>query len=149
MGRVLAIASGGGHWIELRRLMPAFDGMDVAYASIYPDYAQDVPDNKFYSFCDFNRFNKMNIFKLLFQISYILIKERPTAVITTGSAPALLALALAKTFLRSKTIWIDSIANCEKLSTSGSIARYVADEWLTQWAHLVTPGGPSYWGDVL
>ena len=32
--KVLVVASGGGHWIQLRRLQPAFDGLDVAYVSV-------------------------------------------------------------------------------------------------------------------
>ena len=30
--RVLAISSGGGHWIQLLRLRPAFAGADVHFA---------------------------------------------------------------------------------------------------------------------
>lgn len=149
MTRVLAIASGGGHWIELHRLMPAFEGQDVAFASIYPEYAEDVEGHDFYTFCDFSRFSKRTIFRLTAQIARILFIVRPQIVVTTGSAPALLAIALAKVFFRSKTVWIDSIANSEHLSSSGSVARFFADVWLTQWPHLAGKGGPEYWGAVL
>ena len=37
-----------------------------------------------------------------------------------------------------------NIANTERLSLSGRLARPVADAWLTQWAHLARPGGPDY-----
>ncbi len=86
---------------------------------------------------------------LIAQLVRILVRERPDVVITTGSAPCLFALGIAKTFLRAKTIWIDSIANAERLSSSGAQARRVADVWLTQWEHLARPGGPNYWGAVL
>ena len=33
--RILAIASGGGHWVELLRVRPAFDGGDVAWATVH------------------------------------------------------------------------------------------------------------------
>jgi hypothetical protein len=56
---------------------------------------------------------------------------------------------MARTFLRARTIWIDSIANVERLSSSGAQARRVADVWLTQWEHLARPEGPEYWGAVL
>lgn len=149
MRRVLAIASGGGHWVEMRRLVPAFEGMDVAFASVYPDYARDVEGHRFYSFPDFSRFNKLGIFPLTWRLLRILLKERPEVVITTGSAPAMLCLGMAKLLFRSKTIWIDSIANCERLSTSGSLAKHVADIWLTQWDHLAVERGPKFWGAVL
>jgi UDP-N-acetylglucosamine:LPS N-acetylglucosamine transferase len=149
MARILAIASGGGHWVELRRILPAFEGLDVAYASRHPESAGDVPGYDYYTFCDFSRFSRQNFLPLFFQIVHILASVRPRIVITTGSAPALLALVLAKVFLRSKTVWIDSIANVDHLSSSGALARYFADIWLTQWKHLANAKGPQYWGAVI
>ena len=32
-GKVLAVASGGGHWLEMCRLYPAFEKLDVAFVS--------------------------------------------------------------------------------------------------------------------
>jgi UDP-N-acetylglucosamine:LPS N-acetylglucosamine transferase len=77
------------------------------------------------------------------------VRERPDVVITTGSAPCLFALGLARKLFGARTIWIDSVANAEKLSSSGAQARRVADVWLTQWEHLAKPDGPQYWGSVL
>ena len=48
--RILAIASGGGHWVELQRLKPAFEDLDVVYASVYPEYAEDVPGHRYLFF---------------------------------------------------------------------------------------------------
>lgn len=146
---ILAIASGGGHWVQLRRLRRAFDGLDVAFASVYPDYANEVAPARFYSFPDVSRFSKANLIPLLFILVRIILKERPKVVVTTGSFPGLVCLVLAKTLVRSKTIWIDSIANCEQLSTSGSRASRFADIYLTQWPHLAGDKGPQFWGAVL
>jgi hypothetical protein len=46
-------------------------------------------------------------------------------------------------------VWIDSIANAERMSSSGLQARRFAHVWLTQWPALAVAGGPSYWGEVL
>lgn len=85
------------------------------------------------------------------QLFRILLKERPSVVVTTGSAPALICLILAKRLFRVRTIWIDSIANVERLSTSGEEAGKIADVWLTQWPHITQGMGkrPQYWGAVL
>ena len=147
--RVLALASGGGHWVQLRRMAPAFEGLDVAFASVYQDYANDVPGSRYYAFDDVNRFRKMDTFKVAWQILGILRRERPDVVVTTGAGPGLIALILAKYIMRRRTIWIDSIANCETLSGSGKAAGKIADIWLTQWEHLADEAGPKYWGSVL
>jgi hypothetical protein len=41
--KILAVSSGGGHWIELLRVRPAFEGADVVYVTVRRDYAGDVP----------------------------------------------------------------------------------------------------------
>ena len=147
--KILAISSGGGHWVEMKRLFPVFDGLDVAFASVYPEYALEVPGRDYYHFQDFSRFKKRASFVSAFQIISIVRKVRPEVIITTGSAPCLVALAFGRFFLGSSTIWIDSIANVEKLSTSGRVAKFVAGKWLTQWKDLAKPSGPEYWGAVL
>jgi UDP-N-acetylglucosamine:LPS N-acetylglucosamine transferase len=147
--RVMAIASGGGHWVQLRRIMPALDGMDVFYVSLDPSLAADVPGHDYYTIRDVSRRDRFGILIVVWQLLKILFKERPKVVITTGSLPALIGLILAKYLFGAKTIWIDSIANAEKLSASGKKAGKVADLWLTQWPHLSGPDGPKHWGAVL
>ena len=147
--RLLVIASGGGHWVQMRRLRPAFEAFEVAYVSIHADYAEELDGHRFYTVPDFTRMDLTKLLILVPNLISILFKERPDVVITTGSAPGLVCLALAKVFTRARTIWIDSIANCERMSSSGRQARFVADEWLTQWPHIAKPGGPNYWGAVL
>lgn len=147
--RVLAVASGGGHWLELRRLYPAFAGLDVAFVSVHPNYMNQVPGHRYYVVRDVTRWDRLGFLTLALQFVRILLAERPQTVITTGSAPGLLALCIAKILLGARTMWIDSIANSERLSSSGRLARRVADVWLTQWPELQGRGGPAYWGAVL
>ena len=129
--------------------MPAFEGLDVAFVSVHANYADQVAGRRFYVVRDVSRRDPWNALALLPQLVRIVRRERPDVVITTGSAPALLALLLAKLLVRARTIWIDSIANVERLSSSGAMARHVADVWLTQWPALRTARGPDCWGQVL
>lgn len=156
--RVMAIASGGGHWVQLMRLAPAFEGLDVFYVSLDPSSASDVPGHRYYTIREASRKHKWAFAVVALQLLRILWRERPAVVVTTGSAPALVALTLAKKLFGARTIWIDSIANAERLSTSGEKAGAVADLWLTQWPQLAggaggdaaTPGRrPEHWGAVL
>ena len=146
--RVLAIASGGGHWIQLQRLRPAFADSDVAFVSCFPDYAEGVAPHRYYAVADVTRRNLQGLLLLIPQLASILLRERPNVVITTGALPGLIGLALAK-LVGARTVWIDSIANCERLSSSGARARMFADVWLTQWPSLAGPEGPDCWGAVL
>lgn len=147
--KVLAVASGGGHWLELCRIRPAFAGLDVTFVSVHPNYADQVQGHRFYVIRDVSRRDWWGVAVLVPQLARIVLKERPDVVITTGSFPALFALVIAKFMVRAKTIWIDSIANVERLSSSGSLARHVADVCLTQWPALKADHRPAYWGAVL
>lgn len=73
---------------------------------------------------------------LILQMLWLVLKFRPDVVITTGAAPGLVALQIGKLF-GARTVWIDSLANAEKISLSGKLAERYADLWLTQWPHLV------------
>ncbi len=147
--RVLFVASAGGHWVQLGRLKAAFEGCDIVYVTTRDDYRTDVAGARFHTVSDVTRKNALGLFALSFEVIRILLAERPDVVVTTGAAPGLVAIAWAKVFTRARTIWIDSIANCERLSSSGKQARFFADAWLTQWPDLACPKGPSYWGAVL
>jgi UDP-N-acetylglucosamine:LPS N-acetylglucosamine transferase len=122
---------------------------DVAYVSVQAGYAEEVAGHRYYTVPDVSRMHLLRLFILAPMLLGILIRERPQAIITTGSAPGLVCLALAKLTGGARTIWIDSIANHERLSSSGRQARRFADEWLTQWPHLASADGPHYWGAVL
>lgn len=148
MKKILAVASGGGHWTQLTRLRKVFEGHDVAFVGVKEIYRSDVDSHRFYEVPDVSRLHKWSIVFLIWKLLFILIKERPDVVITTGSAPGMLALRLAKLF-GARTVWIDSIANVEEMSLSGRKARKSADLWLTQWPHLADTDGPDFLGSVI
>jgi UDP-N-acetylglucosamine:LPS N-acetylglucosamine transferase len=133
--KVIAIASAGGHWVELLRLLPAFDGMEVIFVSTIDSLASTVPEHQFYCIPDASRWNKFKVIVSFFRAFKIIVNEKPKVIITTGAAPGLMGL-IAGRILGSKTIWIDSVANAEKLSLSGRIALRIANKTYTQWPEL-------------
>jgi UDP-N-acetylglucosamine:LPS N-acetylglucosamine transferase len=146
--KILAISSGGGHWIQMRRLRPALEGLDVVYASTEaaPDADLGAP---YYVIRNVTRRNRLGFAVVIWQVLRILVRERPDVVITTGAAPGFVALATAKLLLRSRTIWIDSISSSETLTLSARLSKPVADVRLVQWPHLARADGPEFWGAVL
>ncbi|HTZ48950.1 MAG TPA: UDP-N-acetylglucosamine--LPS N-acetylglucosamine transferase [Verrucomicrobiae bacterium] len=146
--KVLAVASGGGHWVQLQRLAPAFVDADVAYVSITEAYRPQVAPHRFYCINDATRWNKARLVQAALQLVPIIAKEKPDVVISTGAAPGYLAICLGKLF-GARTVWLDSLANVEHLSLSGRLVRPFADLWLTQWSHLGKPDGPLFRGSVV
>ena len=155
--KVLAIASAGGHFVQLMRLTPAFKGAkltvataleglrDEAYAAAD---AAGVERPDFHVITEANRWQKIKLLRSLLEITWLVARLRPTAIISTGAAPGYFAIWVGR-FFGARTIWVDSIANAEELSLSGKKAGKIADVWLTQWEHLATPDGPAYKGSVV
>lgn len=151
--RVLCVASGGGHWVQMLRLRPAFEGCDVAFATVREAYRSDVAGDiargaRFYVVNDATRWNKALLVLQALRVLWVLVRERPDVVFTTGAAPGFFAVRLGK-WLGARVCWIDSIANVERLSLSGEKAGGFVDLWLTQWPHLAREGGPRFEGAVL
>ncbi len=146
--RILAVSSGGGHWVELIRLAPAFSGHDVAFATVDKSYRSETSSARFYTVRDVTRWDKLHWPQTILKLAWILVRERPDVVISTGALPGYFCLRLAKLF-GIKTVWLDSIANVDELSMSGQRIGRHADLWLTQWPHLAGPNGPFYRGTVL
>ena len=158
--RILAIASPGGHWVQLRRLRPAWSNCDVAYATSNHGYRDEIasdlaasgcPAPRFYTFPEASRWNKIRLIMQLASVLKIVLKERPDVVISTGASAGYFALRIAK-LLKRRTIWVDSIANAGQLSLAGRMAGDHADLWLTQWESLAAPSGkrgPFFRGQVV
>lgn len=147
-GRVLAVASGGGHWVQLMRLRPAWHGMDEAYISVSDDVRAEVSPARFYLVPHATRWDRWKLLFLLARVAWICLRERPRLVVSTGAAPGLVAVVAGK-LCGARTVWVDSAANVERMSMSGRLVRPFADLWLTQWEHLSAPAGPRFEGSVL
>lgn len=147
--KIMAVASEGGHWVQLMRLRPAFENSEVVYVSTNPDLATAYSLKSFRLLPDANMDKKFKLMLLLLRAFWLVLKERPTHVITTGAAPGF-AVLLCGRFLGARTIWIDSIANADELSAAGAKARKFAHHWLTQWEHLTSNyPGLKYLGRVI
>jgi exopolysaccharide biosynthesis glucuronosyltransferase PssD len=146
--KILAVSSGGGHWVELLRLRPAFDGCEVVYATVCRSYRSELDGDRFCLIPDCNASQKLRMVWCAAAVFVLLLKVRPALVISTGAAPGYFALLFGR-WLGADTIWLDSLANAEELSLSGRRVGRYAGLWLTQWPHLASDEGPTYRGRVL
>ena len=146
--KILAVASSGGHWAQLLRLRPAFDGHEVVFVTTQPDSRDEVAPDRFHCLPDANRNSKLRVLLLMLRAFLLVLRERPDVVVSTGAAPGYFVLRFGRLF-GARTLWLESIANAEELSLSTKLVRPYADLLLTQWPHLARPEGPHYRGSVL
>lgn len=136
MKKVMAIASGGGHWKQLMLILPAFENCDVFYVTTLDGLPQENKLSKYKIVKDSNKGEPLRVLVSALQVLGCIFKFNPDVVISTGAAPGLLGLAIAR-LCGKKTIWLDSIANGQHLSLGGRLSRKFAHTVLTQWPDLV------------
>jgi len=147
--KILAIASPGGHWIQLNKICnPLEDKFDVVYVTPGAEYGNSKNNKKVLSITDASATSKLKLIPLAFQLLLIFIKERPSAIISTGAAPGAIAFLLAK-YLPIKTIWVDSIANVTQISRSGRMVLNHTNKIITQWEPLSDGKDIVYKGSIL
>ncbi|MEM6587050.1 MAG: UDP-N-acetylglucosamine--LPS N-acetylglucosamine transferase [Pseudomonadota bacterium] len=154
--KVMAVSSGGGHWAELLRLRPAWEGADVVYVVTQSSYRSDLTrggkDTRhvhgFFTVPDANKTQKLRLFMLAIKMALLVIWVRPDVVLSTGAAPGYFAIRVGK-WLGARTVWVDSIANADEMSLAGMLAKPHADLWLSQWPDLSESAGATYAGAVM
>ncbi|ARQ91751.1 glycosyl transferase [Stenotrophomonas maltophilia] len=147
--KIAAIASGGGHWEQLMLMRPALASAEVLYLTTLDGLPQRSGISSFALLKECNRNDLAAIGVNSWRILNAFRKFRPDVVISTGALPGLIALTIAKFVFRARTIWVDSIANGERLSMSGKYAKKFADLTLSQWEDVAATEQVQYRGAVL
>jgi len=146
MKKVLLAASSGGHWVQLRRIESAVQHLEVHYASTDELLASDVP--RFHELADGSFGHWIDLGRCAFSAARVVLKIRPDYVISTGAAPGFFAILFGR-ILGARTVWIDSIANAERFSMSGRLAKPFSHLWISQWEHVAKNHGAKYFGSVI
>nr|CAA6828665.1 MAG: Oligosaccharide biosynthesis protein Alg14 like [uncultured Thiotrichaceae bacterium] len=146
--KIFAISSPGGHWIQLTRICNGLEERNQVVYAMPDKLFKAKKDQTVYSVIDVSADDKWKLIPCALQISYLLLKERPDTIISTGAAPGAVAIMLGKLF-RIRTIWVDSIANVQQISRAGRLVQKRADIFLTQWPHLSDDTHIQHQGSVL
>jgi len=145
---ILAVSSGGGHWVQMQRLKPAFAGAEVHYAVTDATTATGKDAGRVHVYQDANKDTPLRLLLCLVRLAWIVLRVRPDVVVSTGAAGGFLAIRLAR-LIGARTMFIDSIANARELSISARLALGVADRVLSQWPRVAEITGAEYRGAVI
>ena len=150
--KICAGASSGGHMNQLLRLLQYTDSwpykpaMYVTTLDVLATVLQER--GRTYIIGECNRRHPLRAFITFIRSIFIVRRERPDIVITTGSMPLAFFCLVAKVH-GARIVWIDSIANSEKFSLSGQMVIYFADLFLTQWPELAKNSKAEFAGAIL
>lgn len=148
--KLFLVASAGGHLSELQKLnifMAGYEHVFITTSEVVRTKLEQL--GRVFVLGECNREHPLKTFVVMVKCVPILLKERPDVVLSTGAAPGLLVCFWGKLF-GAQIIWIDSIANTQKLSMSGCIARLFADLVLSQWPNVAAAyRNVEYTGEVI
>jgi UDP-N-acetylglucosamine:LPS N-acetylglucosamine transferase len=133
--KVLAVASGGGHWAQMMLIRPVLDRYQTLFITTIPGLAEESGIKNVRLVPDCNKDRPLAVLSCILALIRQIASLRPDVILSTGAAPGILAISIGRLF-GARTIWIDSLANAERLSLSGRLAQRLSHECLTQWEHL-------------
>lgn len=152
--RLVVGASSGGHVNELLVLLKAAKGLwpvePFAYVTTMEISAKAFTDQgkPVIVLGEADRTKWLGIVKVGASAWHAARQLRPEVVVTTGSAP--LALFCFFSYLRgARVVWIDSVAQVDRMSLSGRLIKPFASLCLVQWPNLVaTHRATEYVGEL-
>ena len=148
--RICLAASAGGHLSELLQLRECWRGWEHFFVTTSELVVSRLNgSSRVYVVGEANRRQPLRLIAMLYRCLRVIVRERPDVVVSTGAAPGCLMCLMAK-LTGARIIWLDSLANVDRISMSGRIVRRFADIFLVQWPHLVERyPGVEYLGEVI
>lgn len=137
--KIAFAASSGGHLEQLLMLEPLMKKYDSFLVTEKTKYSISHNELKTYYLRQVNRREILFPIKLIcnfFRSFYILLKERPTIIITTGVL-SIIPLALLVKLFKGKMIYIESFAKVSTKTLSGKFLYKYADQFYVQWEDML------------
>lgn len=134
-------ASAGGHVNELLILLLAAQGRWPVEPACYVTTMEIAragfahADRPVYVLGEGDRTKPLQSLLVLWRALTVALRERPDVVVTTGSMPLALFCFWSR-LLGARIVWIDSVAQVDRMSVSGRFVRLFASLCLVQWPEV-------------
>ena len=144
------VCSEGGHLTEMLELLEAFEGHRLFFVTYHSRRVKELKRHyQVYALPDIG----VSLIRMLssFPVAWrVLWRERPGALVSTGSEIAIPFFILSKV-LRIRTIFVESCCRVHSPSGTGRVLYPLADVFLVQWPQLLAVYGSKacYRGGLL
>ena len=133
--KICFAASSGGHFEQLMMLKPLMEKYDGFIITEKTSYKITVPNQRLYYVQQVNRKEKTFFFRMIvntLKSLYLLVKEHPNIVITTGVL-AMIPMCLLVKLTGGKLIYLESFAKVTSATETGKLLYKYADQFYVQW----------------
>lgn len=137
--KICFTSSSGGHFEQLLMLQDLFSEYDSFIVTEQTKYNKDFAMLPTYFTKQVNRHSILFLFPFLYNIFlsiYILFKERPKLIVSTGVLSTIPLCIFAKLF-RIKLIYIESFAKINSATLTGKVMYKIADVFYVQWPDML------------
>ena len=132
------ICSAGGHFVEMLQLWEAFEGYPVFLVTYMEKTTMNRKDT--YYLANIAR-SPFPFIVGLIKILWILLKERPDILFSTGSEIAIPSFYFGKFLFGAKLIYLECSAQVYQASLTGRWVYPITDLFLVQWEPLLKQYG--------
>jgi len=134
------ICSPGGHFVEILQLSEAFEGHSTFFLTYREETTAHRKNTHYIPNLSRNPFSLvLGVLKIFF----ILLKERPQVLFSTGGEIALPCFYIGKLLFRMKLIYMECSAQVFNPSLTGKWVYPITDLFLVQWKSLLEKYGPK------
>lgn len=127
----------GGHLVEVLQLKNVYKKYNYFYLTFYKKgLVDEIKGEKIY-FVENPGRNIIKLLKNILQTFFVLKKEKPDIIISTGAGSAVPSIIIGKLLFNTKIIFIESFARINTKSLSGIISYPFADLFLVQWRNML------------
>lgn len=133
--KICFAASSGGHYEQLMMLKPLMEKYESFIVTEKTLYKASVKEKKIYYMHQVNRRENMFTIWMLMNLVrslFIMMRERPNVVITTGVL-AMIPISLLVKLTGGKLIYIESFAKVTSPTKTGKLLYKFADQFYVQW----------------
>ena len=151
MKKILLTATCGGHLEQLKQLKSLESGNNVVYLIDANPMYKNIPANyRMPQYRVEHLISKyFDLIAVFFYSFYVLVKERPDVVISTGAGTTFPVCWLQKKIFRKKLIFIESFARRTEGSKTGLRVYQFADSFIIQWKELESVYPKAIYGGMI
>lgn len=149
--KLCLVCSHGGHFNEMMRLSDAFRDHDYFFVTHGSEATKNLKNGYLIKFDGWGMVGKILLIKVFMKAIYILFKERPDAIVSTGAGEIAVPFCYIGKMFGVKIIFIDTLARLTTPSGGGKLIYPIADLFLVQWSSMLKIYGKKakYWGRLL
>lgn len=140
--KICLTANSGGHLNQLLQLQPFYTNYEYFFITNRTGFSEELSRTAKVYFVEkfimkeiISKFQLFKPLKNLLQSIIPLIREKPDLIITTGAGVSLGACIIGKV-IRSRIVFIESIARTSTPSSFGKVIKHLADKTYVQWPEL-------------